>query len=308
MRRRSGSSVPVSGRRSAFPVAGKAGALSAFLTAAGIVLIVLAVVIGLYPGVSACWGAYRAQQQFSLARDTASQYAPDDVDALIAAAQDYNARISGADASLVVDPYERQLVYDEAGVLCWLDIPKLGITLPVYRDDGTDGVPPEGAEHVLGTSLPVGGVPSNTVITAHSGSHQGTPMAFNKLEQLQNGDSVVLWTLGRPFAYEVTGSEVIEPDEAGTRLLARGGDELTLLTCRPIGTTAQRLLVHAARVDYAADEDGLRVRVVTTSEWFVVAVVLLAVGAFALALFLRVRWWHVRNRRMRGDDDVQSCR
>jgi len=283
---------------------GRADALSAFLAAIGVILVVLALAIALYPGISAYWGAHRAQQQFTLARATASQYPADKADEIIAAAQEYNLQIAGAGDGEGVKPYESQLEYDATGILCWLEIPKLDIVLPVYRDDGTDEVPAEGAEHVRGTSLPVGGVPSNAVITAHSGSHRGTPMAFNKLEQLGYGDAVVLWTFGRPFAYEVTGSEVVEPDDIGNRMIATSDDELTLLTCRPIGTTAKRLFIHAARADYLADGDGIRIGALTTSEWFIVVVVIALVGAVLVALLLYIKWRRDRDRRKRGVNDA----
>ena len=252
------------------PAAPHGSVRSVVLTALGLLLVAAALVVAAYPFVSSKWGAYRANQQFTEERETASRYDGDMVEAAIGRAEAYNAALAGKGAADSPAPYEEQLSVGADHVMCWLDIPSLDIKLPVYHDDGSDEVPVEGAEHVRGTSLPVGGVPSNTVITAHSGANGGMPMPFNKLDRLHAGDSIILWTLGRPYAYAVTACEQVDPGDVGGLHAKDGAEELTLITCRPIGTTAQRLLVHASRTDYdpivedsnrtesLADPDGAR--------------------------------------------------
>lgn len=238
------------------PAAPRGSVRSIVLTALGLLLVAAALVVAAYPFVSSNWGAYRANQQFAKERETASRYDEETVEDAIARAEAYNAVLAGkGDASEPV-PYEEQLSVEGDRVLCWLDIPSLDIKMPVFHDDGTDEVPVEGAEHVRGTSLPVGGMPSNTVITAHSGAQGGTPMPFNKLDRLQPGDTVILWTLGRPFAYAVEGLEQVDPADVGGLHAKAEIEELTLITCRPIGTTARRLLVHASRTDYTPPDEG----------------------------------------------------
>ena len=275
----------------------KGDMLAAALTAAGLLLIVAALTIAAYPYVSAKWETYRSSQQFSSERAVASQYDDAVVDSLISNAEAYNASIAGASAS-VADAYDEQLSYDASRVLCWLDIPALQIKLPVYRDDGTDEVPTDGAEHICGTSLPVGGVPSNTVITAHSGSHGGTSMMFNKLDSIEVGDLVILWTLGRPYAYEVTGWEQTDPSDTSNMRIESDIDQLTLLTCRPIGTTAKRLFVHATRVDYEPEmEQGVRIDALAEPDFwqFIAACAIagLAIWGILLVAWRRARVWHL---------------
>lgn len=266
------------------------GALSGVLTAFGMLLVVGAIVVAAYPFVSSRIGAYRANQQFTAEREIASAYDEAAVDASIGRAEAYNAALAGTGASEGGASYEQQLVVDDSHVLCWLDIPSLGIKMPVFHDDGTDEVPAEGAEHVMGTSLPVGGVPSNTVITAHSGANGGTPMAFNKLDYLQAGDAIVLWTLGRPYAYVVTDSEQTDPGDVSGLHIREGAEELTLLTCRPIGTTARRLLVHAKRTDYMpSDESGERTEILADPDEVRFMAALGALGIIP-ALLLLLAW------------------
>lgn len=255
---------------------------SRLLKAAGLLLVAFSVVLAAYPFLSSRWGAYRADRQFTSERAIAAQYDQRDVDREIAEAEAYNASLAGGVVNEGVAPYECQLDCGGSRVVCWLDIPSLDIKLPVFRDDGTDDVPLEGAEHVRGTSLPVGGVPANAVITAHSGSHAGTSMAFNKLDYLDEGDAVILWTYGRPYAYRVSGIEETGSDDTGCLSVVGDADVVTLLTCRPIGTTARRLLVHARRVDYQPGmEGGVRMEVLAGPD-FALFLAALLTGALVL--------------------------
>lgn len=279
-------------------VAPKRGALAGTLTVVGLLLVAAALTVAAYPFASARWESSRAERQFTAERAMASQYDEQEVDREIAAAEAYNAAIAGMLADDAAGAYEGQLDYGQADVLCWLDIPRLGITLPVYRDDGTGEVPPDGAEHVRGSSLPVGGLPSNTVITAHSGSHGGTSMAFNKLDLLDIGDSIVLWTYGRPYAYKVSGWQQTDPQDVSHMKIVGGIDQLTLLTCRPIGTTAKRLFVHANRTSYDdAGGDGRRIESFAEPDFWQFVAALAAGGAvfwiLLLLAFCRKTIWYL---------------
>lgn len=257
-------------------------ALPAALKVVGLLLVAASVVLAAYPFLSSRWGAYRANRQFTSERAIAAQYDQQEVDREIAEAEAYNVMLAGNAAQETVVPYESQLDCEGSRVICWLDIPSIDVKIPVFRDDGADDVPLEGAEHVRGTSLPVGGVPSNTVITAHSGAHAGTSMAFNKLDFLEEGDAVVLWTYGRPYAYAVSGMEQTSPDDTSALMVAEGTDQLTLLTCRPIGTTARRLLVHAQRAEYVPGGEGVVRMEVLADPDLALFVAALLVGGLAL--------------------------
>lgn len=227
--------------------------LSTLLITMGLLLVSAALVVGSYPFLSYQWGAYRANQQFTQEIEQASIYDQDIVAQKIADAEAYNAAIAGGDTEAKYSLYDDQLGYGESAVISWLDIPSLDIKIPVYRDDGTEEVTQTGAEHVRGSSLPVGGESANVVITAHSGSHAGTSMAFNKLDFIEHDALVILWTYGIPYAYREVGWEQTSPEDTESMKIKQGEDQLTLLTCRPIGTTAKRLYVHCKRVDYTPD-------------------------------------------------------
>lgn len=231
--------------------ASKKDVLGTVLIAIGALLFAAALIVGSFPFLSSLRNAYRADSNFSSAVSATDFYDQEKVQSIISNAEAYNNQLAGQDTEEDVYVYDEQLSYDDANApICWVDIPSINVKLPVYHDDGTESVPSDAAEHVQGTSLPVGGGSSNCVITAHSGSDRGTSLAFNRLDLLEEGDNIILWTLGEPYAYVVTGLEQVSTDDTEKLEITPGEDSITLLTCRPIGTTAHRLLVHASRTDY----------------------------------------------------------
>ena len=99
-----------------------------------------------------------------------------------------------------------------------------------------------GPGHYPGTALP--GQPGNSGIAGHRTTH-GAP--FNALADLVPGDPVVLTTLQGTFTYRVTGSLVVAPDDVSV-LDATVSPQLTLTTCNPKYSAAQRLVVEARLV------------------------------------------------------------
>lgn len=184
-------------------------------------------------------------------------------EACIRQAEAYNASLGGYEGSDVgqVLPYEEQLRYGGMDEMCWVEAPSVGIRCPVYHGTGDDALA-AGVGHLEGTSLPVGGRSSHCVLTAHSGL--ATSRGFDDIRGLGTGDRVVLHVLDRAYAYEVTGSEVVLPDEASSLSIERGQDLLTLVTCTPYGVNDHRLLVHCRRCVGEPSVDGAGGRTDTT--------------------------------------------
>lgn len=131
------------------------------------------------------------------------------------------------------------------GVLCQLEIPAIGVSLPVYH--GVDeGVLQVAAGHLEGSSLPVGGGSTHCVLSGHS----GLPSArlLTDLEQLNVGDRFTLRTLGKSLSYAVEEILVVEPDALDALEIRPGEDICTLLTCTPYGINTHRLLVCGRRI------------------------------------------------------------
>lgn len=217
---------------------------------ASIVGLVLGILLVAYPIVTDMAAAWRASQAIS--EMSSEAYRLDDPERLaqLEQATSFNANVAGLEGSIEASeilPYEQQLTW-QTPYIGWLEIPKIDVSLPIYHDADDDSLA-NGAGHVRGTSLPVGGAPSNCVISAHSGLQ--TARMFDDLRRLDVGDKVSITVLSEPRAYEVVGTEVVLPED--TEHLAvydDGRDLLTLVTCTPIGVNDHRLLVTCERCDY----------------------------------------------------------
>ena len=269
------------------------------LAMASLLLIVAACVLAAYPFLADRFGAWQANQQFSSHQDRYAAGLDADAQSAIAQAEAYNAELAGDDSAVEVLPYDDQLASDD-GIVCWLEIPRLGLKAPVRHGTGNE-VLMEGAGHIEGSSLPVGGEPSNVVVTGHSGMRQ-TRM-FDQLDLLEPGDPIVLWTCGQPYAYEMVSSEIVTPDQVEVVELPEQGEELTLITCRPIGVNSHRLVVHARRVAYVPEEEAPDVEYLADSRTALFAGACVGGGAAVwlalLPLVRRRRTWHLN--RMLGE-------
>ena len=164
----------------------------------------------------------------------------------------YNEKVRDGEGDAINDPF----AFDDDslaklglpdGIVGSLDIPAMGVTLPLYLGSSYDHMA-QGATVVAGTSMPLGETDSNVVIAAHRGVWQGLTM-FRDIEKLEKGDTLTLTTPWDTLTYRVTGFEVILPDDTDAVAIQPGRDMVTLLTCHPYGQNAHRLLVYCERVD-----------------------------------------------------------
>ncbi|MCD7885874.1 MAG: class C sortase [Lachnospiraceae bacterium] len=138
------------------------------------------------------------------------------------------------------------------GVMCYLDIPKISVYLPVYYGT-SDEVLQKGCGYIENTSLPVGGENTNSGLSGHTGL-PGAELLSN-LDQMDVGDLFYIHVLGEILAYEVVDVEVVEPDDVELLEIEPGRDLVTLVTCTPYGINSHRLLVRGERTEYIVDED-----------------------------------------------------
>lgn len=135
--------------------------------------------------------------------------------------------------------------------MCYIEIPAIAVKLPVAH--GTEAGTLENAiGHVVGTSLPIGGSGTHAVLSGHSGM-AGQKM-FTDLHELTVGDMVYIHVLNEVLAYEVEATETVLPEDTTGLSIAQDRDQLTLITCTPIGVNTHRLLVHCSRTEYTAEE------------------------------------------------------
>ena len=165
-----------------------------------------------------------------------------------------------------------------------VEIPKINQDLPVYAGTSED-VLQKGAGHLEGTSLPVGGNSTHTVITAQRGLPD--KVMFRYLDQLVEGDIFYFHNIQGTLAYKVDQIMVVEPTNFDPVLVQEGKDYATLLTCTPYMINSHRLLVTGHRIPYqAAIDDGVANTPRLKPDFLQLFLVLIPIIAFLLIIML----------------------
>lgn len=132
-----------------------------------------------------------------------------------------------------------------------INISKINISLPIYAGT-SESILQKGAGHLEGTSLPVGGSSTLSVITAH----RGLPEArlFTDLDKLEVGDIFSIESMAGELYYEVDKIETVKPSETDKVKIVEGRDYVILLTCTPYMINSHRLLVRGHRIEAPKEE------------------------------------------------------
>ena len=149
---------------------------------------------------------------------------------------------SSKDSSL---QYANILKANNEGLMARLKIPSISLDLPVYHGTADDTLL-KGLGHLEGTSLPVGGEGTRSVITGHRGLAEAT--MFTHLDKVKDGDSLIIEVFGEVLTYRVTSTKVVAPEETEALRVEEGKDLLTLVTCTPLGINTHRILLTGERI------------------------------------------------------------
>lgn len=147
--------------------------------------------------------------------------------------------------------YDSQLNIAGNGIMGYVEIPKISVNLPIYHGTENDSLE-RGIGHLLGSSLPVGGESTHTILSGHSG--MASQKMFTDLEQLIIGDVFYLHVLDETLAYQVVEINTVLPYDTSLLGIAPGEDLCTLVTCTPYGVNTHRLLVRGSRIPYEEAE------------------------------------------------------
>lgn len=147
--------------------------------------------------------------------------------------------------SPVYRAYEQLLRVSGTDTIGTLSYPGVGITLPIYHGT-TEASISRGVGHLYGTSMPIGGPSTRSVLTSHSGLPQAK--LFTGLLNAKIGDTFWISVLGEDHYYRVESTETVLPGETESLRIIEGQDWVTLFTCAPIGVNSHRFMVHAIRI------------------------------------------------------------
>lgn len=230
-----------------------------------LVLVVLGISMGLilYPFVSNYLFENRADGIIDTVEKTADDADEEQYKEEIEAAQKYNAELATGHVVLK-DPFVEEKLDEDAkeynsllnmadgGVMGFIKIPCINVSLPIYHGTSAE-ILELGAGHLQGTSLPIGGESTHSVITGHTGL--SSAKLFTDLTELEEGDMFFLHVMGEKLAYKVDQISVILPEEMDKLTIENGKDYCTLVTCTPYGVNTHRLLVRGERTEYTEDKE-----------------------------------------------------
>lgn len=143
--------------------------------------------------------------------------------------------------------YESLLNVDGSGMMGYIRIPKIKVEIPIYHGT-SESVLQAGVGHFWGTSLPVGGESTHTVLTGHRGLP--TKTLFTNMDKLVEGDVFYIKVLDETLAYKVDQILTVLPEETEALSIVPGKDYATLVTCTPYAINTHRLLVRGHRIPY----------------------------------------------------------
>lgn len=229
------------------------------------ILLVLILVVGLslilYPSFSDWWNSSRQTEMIVNYAEQVANLDADKYDEIWQSAIAYNDSLRERENWFALTAeqqaiYEQQLDVSIMKIMAYIEIPKIGVHLPIYH--GTDDtVLQVGVGHLEWTSLPIGGEGNHCAVSGH----RGLPSArlFTDLDEMEVGDIFMLHVLDEILTYEVDQIKIVEPYMIDDLLPQEGRDFCTLVTCTPYGINSHRMLVRGTRIENLEEATIVRV-------------------------------------------------
>lgn len=226
----------------------------------------IALMLMMYPFIANYLFEHKTDSVVDSVQQTAEKLDDSEQKAEIEKAMRYNESLANGYVVLT-DPFKEEKIEEDTaeyelllnltndGVMGTVEIPLINVSLPIYHGT-SDAILKKGAGHLQGTSLPVGGASTHTVITGHTGLSNAK--LFTDLTELDKGDIFFLEVMGEKLAYQVDQIKVVLPTEMDDLKIVPGEDYCTLLTCTPYGVNTHRLLVRGKRTDYQEAVDAAK--------------------------------------------------
>lgn len=222
-----------------------------------VLLILVGVGLIAYPILASKYAESVRSEVYTQYKEKIEQIDTSELDAVRKAAEEYN-HDHYTGAVNLLDPgasgYWEQLLVDGIDYMGYISISKIGVNLPIYHGIGSNALS-KGVGHMPQSSLPIGGINTHAVLSAHTG--MASSSMFSDLELLTVGDIFQIEILGETLTYQIMSEDdikVVLPNEVDNIKIQTGEDLVTLVTCTPFGVNTHRLLVTGHRIENPDDD------------------------------------------------------
>jgi len=256
------------------------------LTIALILLFLTGLSVLLYPVVSNYVNSLSQSRVISRYTANLAQLSSSDYEELLEAAREYNKRLMTKSNRFFMkqsdlDEYHNILDFTGLGVIGTLEIDAIKVKLPIYLGT-SEGVLQEGIGHLEGSSLPVGGIGTHSVISGHRGLPSST--LLTNADKLKIGDIFVVKVLNETLTYEIDHIVIVEPEDIEYLGIDENEDYCTLMTCTPYGINSHRLLLRGFRTFPSEEEQIIKERRILQDDARINAVVGYVIAAVPILL------------------------
>ena len=204
----------------------------------------------LYPAFSDFWNSKTQSRAITDYESVLDNLDENEYNAIFEAAHAYNKALYETNYPLIdyknVPGYYDTLRITDNDMIGYLKIDRIGVELPIYHGT-SDDVLNRGVGHLEGSSLPIGGENTHSIMSAH----RGLPSSklFTDLNRVEKGDTFQIIILDQVLTYQVDYIKIVEPTDVSDLQIIEGGDYCTLFTCTPYGINTHRLLVRGVRIE-----------------------------------------------------------
>lgn len=256
-----------------------------------------------YPSLADYWNSFHQSRAVMTYAEHVADMQTDEYERFLNSAREYNSALAetGIKWGLTDEEktaYNEELNIDGSGIMGYIKIQKIQITLPLYH--GTDeGILQTSIGHLEGSSLPVGGEGTHCLLSGH----RGLPSArlFTDLDQLREGDTFTMTVLNETLTYEVDHIWIVEPEDLSHLQIEEGKDLCTLITCTPYGINTHRLLVRGHRIENAdggamVTADAIQIRPIFIAPFLAIPILIILLIWVLVTTSVNRRWNRDRKR------------
>lgn len=264
-----------------------------------LIVLLVAFAVLLYPTYSSYLNEKHSSKVVSNYDEESVKLSKADKEKMLEDARAYNQEMLGnidlidpfSQTNIEIDErYESLLNVDGSGMMGYIRIPKINVELPIYHGT-SESVLQAGVGHFWGTSLPVGGESTHTVLTGHRGLP--TKTLFTNMDKMEVGDIFYIKVLDETLAYEVDQILTVLPEDTEALSIVPGEDYATLVTCTPFAINTHRLLVRGHRIPYEEanqkePDENIKPELSFTAKVLIVTIIVIFIGLI-LAIIYSIR-------------------